>query len=217
MSARMRRFGTSLAALLLAFALAGCGLFGDGSDEPSDAGRGAGGDTTTQVPPGFTRVSADSISLAYPDSWNRVEKLPEGLVLSARAMRDGLWNAQVSVLTNLGEFDDVRDLANLGLAYVRLADRFERTGHSRVDVAGAKEAFRVEYRYRLEPQGRQATNGSNGGDKGPQASGRAIRATDVALIGAQGKALIVRIAQVKGKLPEDTVNRIVDTIRMTKQ
>ena len=179
---------------------AGCGLLG--GEPPGQADRNS---RASSAPEGFTRVSPDGISLAYPQGWKTVKDPAKGWAFTTKAVRDGKPYAQVSVLTDLPKTDDAAVAANSALSFVRLADGFERTGQRSLKIPGADGAYRIDYTYR-------ASSG-----KGKRAQPKVVQGTDIAVVDGNGQAVLVRITRQKGQLDRSVVERIVTTISITAQ
>lgn len=192
MRSPVRRWVILLVVLVAAGAAAGCGLFG--------GSQGGSGQESSSVPDGFTRVSPGGVSLAYPQGWKKVKDPDKGWTFTAQATRSGASYAQVSVLADAADTDDAAVAANTVLGTLRLSEGFKRAGEQAVEIPGASDAYRIDYRYHA--------------GKGEDNSGPVVRGTDVAVVGGDGKPRVVRITRHKGQLEQQVLKSIIGTIQV---
>ncbi|MEV0668236.1 hypothetical protein ACIBI3_43305 [Actinomadura luteofluorescens] len=155
------------------------------------AGCSSGGSGRT--PSGYVRGDAKALTVAYPKDWQRG---PDGdAALSVQAPPR---TATLSVVTGLGERARPEMLeATIEAASMMNARDYHRTGSKSIKVAGAKNALRVDFTF--------------SGFRGTGAPGQAA---DVGVIGKNGTMHVVRLIWQRGRLKDEVVDDVIDSIRV---
>lgn len=159
---------------------------------------GGGGPET---PEGFTRVTVNEVSFAYPEGWTKVPEgtFPEGWPAGFQDESGGRVSAWVGVYVKLSKTSDpalAASQAMLGLEHS--VKGLKRQGGRKLEIDGAESAWRSDYTYPGNPQ--------------QGLSGKTIQGTDIVAVGGSGQPLLVRITRVQGELPEQTTSDIIGSI-----
>lgn len=202
---RARR-STGFTVLALACSLAATGCGGDGA---SDAGSPAPAATrSTAASAGFTRTDAGKIVFEHPSAWQR-GPTPKGWAVAVVEQPGQYPVARAGVLTKVPKISDPEALVTSVFVQLRANLSNLRRGPIRqVSVPGARGAARLDYTY-AEQSGDSAS--STPSADAPQ-DGLNARGTDVGVVLADRQSVVVRIAGLRSKLPDATVERIVRSI-----
>ncbi|MES9543170.1 MULTISPECIES: hypothetical protein [unclassified Actinomadura] len=147
-----------------------------------------------ETPDGFVRGDAKVLSIAYPKDWQRGPEA--GLALSMQAPGQ---TAILSVIKDAAERGRPEMLeATIEAGPMMNAKGYHRTGSKAIKIAGAKDALRIDYTFT--------------GFRGTSAPGQGV---DVGVIGKNGHVHDVRLLWERGKLKDDVVDGIIDSIKVS--
>ncbi|MFE1248207.1 hypothetical protein [Streptomyces sp. NPDC058741] len=184
---KTRRACLAAALLTTAAALTGCGSSGSGADA---------------VPEGWGTLKTEGVDVSYPKGYERQSTAERGPHNAAAAVRtrDG---RKVSVLTVQLGFTEADSAEQAGIAAeagIQMGADVE--GQKDVELAGTGEARRIDFSFR-----------ATGEDGGP-AKGTPVEGVILAGLDSAGTAFAVRIDAERGTLPEEDLERIVDSVRV---
>lgn len=190
--------GTVLAVVLAAATATGC--TGGGSDDSAKPSSPASKVARPQVPPGFTPAAAGAVTLAHPAAW-KAAKPSEGWSYLAELTAQGNVEARVGVITDVPQIPNAKLVAESAITVVQMnVSQVQRGPAQKIDIAGADEAFRIDYSY-PNPQASAGT-----------AADAPIKAVDIGLTIADREAAVVRLTGLQSTLTPALVDQIVRSV-----
>ena len=155
------------------------------------AGCSSGG--SGETPDGFARSDAEVLSVAHPEDWRRGPET--GLPLSMQAPGRTAYLSVVKDLAAHGDPDMIEATIEAGPRMN--AKAYRRAASEPIDVAGAQEALRIDYTF------------DDFGGTGAKGQG-----VDVGVIGGNGHLHTVRLTWQRGRLQDEVVDGIVDSVKV---
>ncbi|SFN96422.1 hypothetical protein SAMN04489713_103565 [Actinomadura madurae] len=147
-----------------------------------------------KTPEGSVRGDAKVLSVAYPKDWQRG---PESdIALSMQAPGQAAFLSVIKDVSDRGRQEMLQSTIEAGP--MMNAKGYRRTEAKEIKVAGAKGALRVDYTF----------NDFRG------AAGTPGEGVDVGVIGANGHVHTIRLVWQRGKLDDEVVDGVVDSIKV---
>lgn len=147
---------------------------------------------------------ATGIKLTPPQGWQPIprDRHRTAVTWLARRSAKGKPVAQVAVLKNIREVRDVKHAATSLESSQRLSVRkfAEKSAHP-VGIPGADHAYRIDYTYA-------------GVDRHGRLTGHTITGVDITIGTGEHHQSLVRITTRKGKIDQDTIERMVDSVEL---
>ncbi|MGW2860290.1 hypothetical protein [Streptomyces sp. NPDC001205] len=165
---------------------------------------GCGSDSKAAAPQGWETLDAQGVAVDHPSGWKAVPagQLAKKDETAATLTRSGGIVAKIAVQKKFMRTSDV-DMAAMGAKATYVLGG-GTTDQKSVTVHGTDKAQRMDY----------AAQESNGQDQAPPA-GTSVEATDVVALDGHGDPFLVRIIHTRDAFPQDDLDKIVKSIRVT--